>query len=286
MFRTLRQINNICLSRQLGTSEDNILMEKSISRRDYHQWDPGNIIEAKKGNFSYMCAILNRRILIPAQVGQNIWENAMTRCLVDGGANRWKDFLDTHCRGMIMKPPDCITGDFDSMKEDTSKFFNHPAIKRINTPDQNSTDFTKSIDIMLKMFGKNAIGIQNIVVFHDTSGRLDQIMANINTIFKLQSETTNIYLLSGNSLAWVLLPGNHSIKIPTDLVKHQRWCALIPFGRANCVNTRGLKWNLNNATMQFGELISTSNTYESNCVSVETDSSLLWTMGLFNFEDD
>lgn len=37
---------------------------------------------------------------------------------------------------------------------------------------------------------------------------------------------------------------------------------------------------LDNTTMQFGGLISTSNTYKDSKVTVNTDTSVIWTMGI------
>lgn len=142
-----------------------------------------------------------------------------------------------------LKPPDLITGDFDSITEETKKYFNSKQTKYIQTPDQNATDFTKAILVLKPILEEQ--NVQDIIVFHDTSGRFDQIMANINTLFKNQEEFFNIYLLSGNSLTWLLKPGKHSMTIPSDLVENQRWCALIPVGQeATNVTTKGLKWNL------------------------------------------
>lgn len=87
--------------------------------------------------------------------------------------------------------------------------------------------------------------VNDIIVFHDSSGRFDQIMANINTLFTRHDNIFNIYLLSGCSLTWLLKPGKHSITIPDHLVAKERWCSLIPIGHeATNVTTRGLKWNL------------------------------------------
>lgn len=81
---------------------------------------------------------------------------------------------------------------------------------------------------------------------------IDQIMANINTIFKYEQDFFNIHLLSGNSLTWLLRPGKHSITIPSELVQDKRWCALIPVGQeATNVTTKGLKWNLSMFVLGF-----------------------------------
>lgn len=142
-----------------------------------------------------------------------------------------------------LKPPDLITGDFDSITEETKEFFNNSNITHyIHTPDQNETDFTKAVQIVKPILEQEHI--QDIIVFHDTSGRFDQIMANINTLYKYEQAFFNIHLLSGNSLTWLLKPGKHSITIPIELVEEQRWCSLIPIGQEANVTTKGLKWNL------------------------------------------
>lgn len=41
-----------------------------------------------------------------------------------------------------------------------------------------------------------------------------------------------------------------------------------------------------NTTMQFGGLISTSNTYEDSEVTVNTDTSVIWTMGIESLKDN
>ncbi|XP_004524025.1 thiamin pyrophosphokinase 1 isoform X3 [Ceratitis capitata] len=178
-----------------------------------------------------------------------------------------------------MKHPEYITGDFDSITEETRNHFSAPETKYQHTPLQDETDFTKAIRFLLPELGKR--NIHKVIVLQENSGRLDQIMANINTLFKLQSERLNIYLLNSSCLSWLLLPGRHKIKIPRELIDCGQWCALMPIGsRANMVTTTGLKWNLVRAPLEFGYMVSTSNTYASDEVYVETESRLLWSMGL------
>ncbi|XP_036343761.1 thiamin pyrophosphokinase 1-like [Rhagoletis pomonella] len=232
----------------------------------------------------YACIVLNRPIQVSPPIVKKIWQNAQIRCLIDGGANHWNEFMHMHCEGEKLKLPEYITGDFDSITEETRKLFSAPDIKYQHTPNQNETDFTKALRFLQPQMKSE--DIQEVIVFQENTGRLDQIMANINTLFKLQSDLLNIYLLSSACLSWLLLPGKHKIIIPKELVHCQRWCALIPVGsRANSVTTTGLKWNLSKSPMEFGHMVSTSNTYAAQEVCIETDSGLIWSMGLWAQND-
>ncbi|XP_004524024.1 thiamin pyrophosphokinase 1 isoform X2 [Ceratitis capitata] len=207
-------------------------------------WHPSEVITGCHATRNdYACLVLNRNLHVPAQTVKEIWQKAQIRCLVDGGANHWRNFLSKHCQNEIMKHPEYITGDFDSITEETRNHFSAPETKYQHTPLQDETDFTKAIRFLLPELGKR--NIHKVIVLQENSGRLDQIMANINTLFKLQSERLNIYLLNSSCLSWLLLPGRHKIKIPRELIDCGQWCALMPIGsRANMVTTTGLKWNL------------------------------------------
>lgn len=114
-------------------------------------------------------------------------------------------------------------------------------------------------------------------------------MANINTLFKskkLFKINIEIYLISYNSLTWLLNPGKHSIQIPLYLYENKRWCSLLPIGEKTKISTTGLKWDLNNHILEFGGIVSSSNTYSSQIVTINTSNFLLWSMGIFNKADD
>lgn len=87
----------------------------------------------------------------------------------------------------------------------------------------------------------------------DSSGRLDQILANLNTLFKSSKLMGNIkiFLLGSNSLTWLLPQGDHIIHIPSCLRENQEWCSLLPVGGPCIVTTTGLKWNLSKSMCYF-----------------------------------
>lgn len=80
----------------------------------------------------------------------------------------------------------------------------------------------------------------------ETSGRIDQIMANINTLFKAQSilPQNPIFLLSRSSISWLLVPGKHLIDIPSEILEKRIWCSLVPIKEKCVATTVGLKWDL------------------------------------------
>lgn len=128
-----------------------------------------------------------------------------------------------------------------------------------------------------------------IVCICENSGRLDHILANLNTLFKNQLKSSDllrpVYLLSSTALSWLLPVGQNTIHIPEHVRNY--WCSLVPIGQSCVVTSSGLKWNLKNHVLEFGGIVSTSNKYdgESETVFVATDKPLLWSMGIKS-EDD
>lgn len=202
---------------------------------------------------------------------------------MDGGTDIWLNFRKTYCKSIPIKNIDMICGDFDSISAEAMAIVRHLRDSSvIHTPNQDETDFSKSLIELEKHIA--ATDVRTVVVVSQTSGRLDQIMANINTLHRSKQLTSanRILLLSDNSLSFLLDPGKHVINIPTPLVAKQDWCAIIPFKEATMVRTTGLKWNLNDKILQFGGIVSTSNTYEPNTKKVEirADKPVLWSMGI------
>jgi thiamine pyrophosphokinase len=75
------------------------------------------------------------------------------------------------------------------------------------------------------------------------SGRIDQTIHTISLLHKLRHTRPVSYVLSGESLAWVLDSGTHLIEI--DHNSMGQTCGLLPVGVDSAmVTTKGLKWNL------------------------------------------
>ncbi|XP_053671788.1 thiamin pyrophosphokinase 1 [Anopheles nili] len=254
------------------------------------KWTPASLIDGRELDDGLGIVLLNRPILLEKQYFTSLWNGAKVRVAVDGGTNRWVDFVKGNINGENqLKPPDLVTGDFDSCNQEAMAYVEQLKCTNgflcltqqiVHTPDQNATDFTKSLKV-LKSHGYDG-QINRVLALCESSGRLDQIMANLNTLFLAGAilPRTDVYLRSSNSLSWLLQPGEHCIDIPQRLVNERIWCSLIPIGQGCLCRTEGLKWNLDGSRpLQFGSIVSTSNTYSSNRVRIVTDGSLLWSMG-------
>ncbi|XP_057287233.1 thiamin pyrophosphokinase 1 isoform X5 [Pezoporus wallicus] len=124
------------------------------------------------------------------------------------------------------------------------------------------------------------------------SGDFDSIQPEVKEYYKVKGceliETMDQDLTDFTKCLQILqkkienkgLQGKHKLHVDTGL--EGDWCGLIPIGNpCESVTTTGLKWNLTNQMLQFGTLVSTSNTYDnSGTVTIETDKPLLWTMSI------
>lgn len=151
---------------------------------------------------------------------------------------------------------DFISGDFDS------HFGNDEEVasdKFIHTPDQNKTDFQKSLEIIVER------GYRKVSVYGGSGGEMDHFLGNLTVAF-LFKNTLELTFFDDYSTYFFS---------PKQLVLNKvigKTISLYPFPLAHNIVTEGLKWQLKNGDLELTHRIGTRNIAEEDQVSIEFES--------------
>nr|XP_018910170.1 PREDICTED: thiamin pyrophosphokinase 1 [Bemisia tabaci]XP_018910171.1 PREDICTED: thiamin pyrophosphokinase 1 [Bemisia tabaci] len=248
------------------------------------EWDPVTLLFDDAAEFPPAAiVVLNTPIILRPEVVCSLWNRATRRVTVDGGTNHWLRFAEENGKLIENKYPHLITGDMDSIEPDLLSQCQKEKSEVLNTPNQLKTDFHKALDCIASS-NNNAVDVVFVLAEH--SGRVDQILSNLSTLHqtsKIFKRDVPVFIVASDTVTWVLNPGvQHRIHVADRLIESQSNCGLIPLaGVASHITTTGLKWNLTDQGLEFGNKISSSNTYSgSSIVTVETDTQLVWSMSL------
>eukprot|EP01038_Epipyxis_sp_PR26KG_P009946 gene9946-13379_t len=227
-----------------------------------------------------------------------LWNKSDKKICADGGANRLFDGFQTIEKASYI--PDYITGDLDSVRDEVRDYYSLLGTSIVYNYDQNYNDLEKALhlastilphkyssnndNIILldKLANENDV-LQNVIVLGALGGRLDQQIANINTLYSMKSSFCRIVLLDDESTTF-LLKGDadmtHEIRLIRENDIEGPVCGLLPLGhKVENIKTTGLKWNLENESLEMGKRISTSNQVLDgiDTVTVTTNTDILWT---------
>ncbi|KAI5856771.1 thiamine pyrophosphokinase [Durotheca rogersii] len=260
----------------------------------YTEWHPIRQLLSYAG-YDFALIILNQPIHDEG-LFSDLWRTAKTRVAADGGAN--------HVYDLYRKSPstsagayinlNTIIGDLDSISDEARSFYAaKPACCTIiRNPDQYSTDFTKAVRYVREKFpGKD------ILCMGGLGGRVDQGLSQLHHLYIFQTSPTyadgKIFLLSGESLSFLLKAGGHRIHVrepgavTTDFVRvtgdpFAKHVGIIPVGRPSVITTKGLEWDVENWPTEFGGQMSTSNHLlpETSVVEIETTTDVIFTIAL------
>ncbi|CAF2661508.1 unnamed protein product [Rotaria sp. Silwood2] len=203
----------------------------------------------------------------------------VVQACADGGTNVLWQFS---CKKNMPYIPDFISGDMDSITDESRSYYSRFNVPIILTSDQAETDFTKCVKLMIERFSPNKLDF--IYVFSTLGGRFDQSMGLINTLH-LHRDTIALYLISDKDITFLLRPGFNYLHIKSNLLGE--YCSLLPFSGSTRAVTHHLKWNITIDTeLNFYSLISSSNTYDdqwlqdcnTDYVDILVENYLIWSM--------
>lgn len=193
----------------------------------------------------------------------------------DAGADQLREY---ERQARLPCLPDAIVGDLDSLWSETKQYYDAEGVKIVHDPDQYSTDFTKS----LKWIRQEWIRINkgqdlelDVVVMGGLGGRVDQGFSQIHHLYLALDQSDllrgSMYLLSEQSLSFVLEAGEHQLHLNDDVFAEN--IGIIPILGKTHISTSGLEWDVEDWPTEFGGQVSTSNHIRSDLVTVTVNGS-------------
>lgn len=164
----------------------------------------------------------------------------------DGAANYLKKI------GVI---PDIILGDLDSIKEGVLNYYLKKNIPVIKYTEQETTDFEKSLNFVIKT------GLKDIIIFGFTSLRPDHSLNNFS-VLKRYYKKLNIRFIDNDFIIEFIRKS-----ISFNYRKNQL-ISLLPFPAARGITTKGLRYALKDESLSLGVREGTLNVASSEKVTV------------------
>uniref|UniRef100_A0A7N0TTC5 thiamine diphosphokinase n=1 Tax=Kalanchoe fedtschenkoi TaxID=63787 RepID=A0A7N0TTC5_KALFE len=167
----------------------------------------------------------------------------------------------------------------DSIRTEVLDYYLMKGTKLVDqSHDQDTTDLHKCINYICSISIEEDKSNLCILVSGALGGRFDHEFGNINVLYRFPN--LKIVLLSEDSIIYLLPKScHHEIHIISSIEGPH--CGLIPVGMpAGRTTTTGLKWNLTDTGMRFGDLVSTSNLVTAEKITVKSDADLLWTISI------
>ncbi len=136
-----------------------------------------------------------------------------------------------------------VIGDFDSITPQTLEFYREAGVQIIHRSDQYSNDFEKALHHAI------SLGCRDVEVFGISGGRLDHTLTNLSVMRRFADQFDSLIAFDDSSQHFFLtkLQKQHSFAegIGTRV-------SLSPMETSHGVQSRGLQYPLNDASMIFG----------------------------------
>jgi thiamine pyrophosphokinase len=258
-------------------------------------WNLPSLLNGTSPSIPYAIVILNTPI--NANAFNAVINNATLVVCADGGANNLHDYYYGKDNIEELDPeddrrlPDAIIGDLDSIRPAVMSSFSNKFVRIVKESDQNSTDFAKCLHWLRREYistrecGGSSIPSSHlptnefpsrldVIVLGDISGRLDQGLSLLHYLYLAKADESlldgTIYLLSSQSLTFILSPGPNIIHFPQPSETFSENVGIIPLSGPTTITTRGLEWDVTNWATQLGSgMMSTSNHIRAENVEIE-----------------
>jgi len=172
---------------------------------------------------------------------RELWRTADLRIAADGGA--------VNARQHLARAPDVLIGDLDSLDDATRAWCANARVETIQHP--RAKDET---DLELALALAMARGATEITLLGALGGRLDQLLANVFLLIKLARARVVARIAGANCDAWLVTERATIRGQIGDTV------SLIPLtARVEGIITRGLRYPLQNETLDLGATRGVSN---------------------------
>lgn len=235
------------------------------------EWWPSGILGGAPKT-SYGILILNQPVNKNAL--EAVINGASLVVCADAGADRLLDLQRRTDANLKLRAPDAIVGDLDSVTPDALKHYESRGVQIVRISDQYSTDFTKSLKWMRQKWTERMrdSGELDVVVLGGLGGRVDQGFSQIHHLYmacdNVELLQGRIYLLSEQSLTFVLSSGNNIIHIEDGFFEEN--VGIIPMLGRTLISTKGLEWDVKDWPTEFGDQLSTSNHIRSPTIEVSS----------------
>lgn len=232
---------------------------------------------------------------------------------------RISTYLSTHTKYNVQADnnqqlPNAIVGDLDSITNSVRTHYSTLGVPVVEDSDQYSTDFTKCLrflrgherEIVSGRYASSTTATSNgtrleIVILGGLGGRVDQAFSQIHHLYCMSMEQGaesssspgggNLYLISEESITFVLKRGNNVVHVPGTRYRSQgrsegegdylqENVGIIPVTGPARITTRGFEWDVKDWRSSIGGQLSTSNHIRAETVEVESEEAVLLTIEL------
>lgn len=168
--------------------------------------------------------------------------------------------------------PDAIVGDLDSITSAALQYYTNQGVRKVKDPDQYSTDLTKSLKWMRQEWNRlhGPRAQLDIILMGGLGGRVDQGFSQIHHLYVALQQPDllhgSIYLLSEQSLSFVLAAGQNKIHVDTTIFAEN--VGIIPILGSTRISISGFEWDVSDWLTEFGGQLSTSNHIRSDVLEV------------------